>query len=144
MGPRLIKALTRLLQPLFTLMRGRWQGPPTLRLWTRGRKSGRERSVLLLYLDDGHRVVVVASYGGHSEHPQWWKNLLVEPDCRTWSAKRGAEVMVASELEGEEREEIWKRLIAMYSPYEGYQQKTSRRIPLVALSPAERDATAPG
>ncbi len=144
MGPRLIKALTRLQQPLFTLMRGRWQGPPTLRLWTRGRKSGRERSVLLLYLDDGHRVVVVASYGGHSEHPQWWKNLLVEPDCRTWSAKRGAEVLVASELEGAEREEVWERLIAMYSPYEAYQQKISRRIPLVALSPAERDATAPG
>ena len=144
MGPRLIKALTRLQQPLFTLMRGRWQGPPTLRLWTRGRKSGRERSVLLLYLDDGPRVVVVASYGGHPEHPQWWKNLLVEPDCRTWSAKRGAEVLVASELEGAEREEVWERLIAMYSPYEVYQQKISRRIPLVALSPAERDATAPG
>ena len=143
MGPRLIKALTRLQQPLFTLMRGRWQGPPTLRLWTRGRKSGRERSVLLLYLDDGHRVVVVASYGGHSAHPQWWKNLLVEPDCRTWSAKRGAEVMVASELDGTEREEAWERLIAMYSSYEAYQQKTPRRIPLVALSPAERDATAP-
>ena len=143
MGPRLIKALTRLQQPLFTLMRGRWQGPPTLRLWTRGRKSGRERSVLLLYLDDGPRVVVGASYGGHSEHPQWWKNLLVEPNCRTWSAKRGAEVTVASELDGEEREEAWERLTAMYSPYGAYQQKTSRRIPLVALSPAERDATAP-
>ena len=144
MGPRLIKALTRLQQPLFTLMRGRWQGPPTLRLWTRGRKSGRERSVLLLYLEDGPRVVVVASYGGHPAHPQWWKNLLVEPNCRTWSAKRGAEVMVASELEGEERKEAWGRLIAMYSPYEAYQQKISRQIPLVALSPAERDATAPG
>ena len=143
MGPRLIKALTRLQQPLFTLMRGRWQGPPTLRLWTRGRKSGRERSVLLLYLEDGPRVVVVASYGGHPAHPQWWKNLLVEPNCRTWSAKRGAEVMVASELEGERREEVWERLTAMYPPYEAYQQKISRRIPLVALSPAERDATAP-
>ena len=143
MGPRLIKALTRLQQPLFTLMRGRWQGPPTLRLWTRGRKSARERAVLLLYLDDGPRVVVVASYGGHSAHPQWWKNLLVEPNCRTWSAKRGAEVMVASELAGAEREEAWERLIAMYSSYEAYEQKTSRRIPLVALSPAERDATAP-
>ncbi len=143
MGPRLIKALTRLQQPLFTLMRGRWQGPPTLRLWTRGRTSGRERSVLLLYLDDGPRVVVVASYGGHSEHPQWWKNLLVEPACRIWSAKRGAEVMVASQLEGAERDDAWERLIAMYSSYEAYQQKTPRRIPLVALSPAEREASAP-
>ena len=99
--------------------------------------------MLLLYLEDGPRVLVVASYGGHPAHPQWWKNLLVEPNCRTWSAKRGAEVMVASELEGERREEVWERLTAMYPPYEAYQQKISRRIPLVALSPAERDATAP-
>lgn len=137
MGPRLIKALTRFQQPVFTLMRGRMQGPPTLRLWTTGRKSGRERSVLLLYLDDGPRVIVVASFGGHSEHPEWWKNLTAEPNCRIWSAKRGAETMVASELEGDEREAVWERLISLYSPYVGYQEKTTRRIPLVALSPAE-------
>ncbi len=112
-------------------------GPPTLRLWTVGRASGRERSVLLLYLDDGPRVVVVASYGGHSEHPQWWKNLLAEPNCRVWSAARGAESMVASELHGEEREAVWERLVSIYSPYRAYQEKTTRRIPLVALSPAE-------
>ena len=113
------------------------QGPPTLRLWTIGRKSGRERSVLLLYLDDGPRVIVVASYGGHSEHPEWWKNLETEPNCRIWSANRGAEEMAASELEGDEREEVWERLTSMYSPYAGYQEKTSRRIPLIALSPRE-------
>jgi len=139
MGPRLIKALTRLQSPIFTLMRGRLQGPPTLRLWTTGRISGLERAVLLLYLDDGLRVIVVASYGGYSEHPQWWKNLLAEPNCRIWSAARGAEDVVASELEGEEREAVWERLISMYSPYAGYQEKTSRRIPLVALSPRESD-----
>ncbi|MCY3557170.1 MAG: nitroreductase/quinone reductase family protein [Chloroflexi bacterium] len=137
MGPRLIKALTRLQSPIFTLMRGRLQGPPTLRLWTMGRTSGQERAVLLLYLDDGPRVIVVASYGGYSEHPQWWKNLLAEPNCRIWSAARGAEEVVASELEGEEREAVWERLISMYSPYAGYQEKTSRRIPLVALTPSE-------
>ncbi|MXX80241.1 MAG: nitroreductase family deazaflavin-dependent oxidoreductase [Chloroflexi bacterium] len=139
MGPRLIKALTRLQSPIFTMMRGRLQGPPTLRLWTMGRTSGQERAVLLLYLDDGPRVIVVASYGGYSEHPQWWKNLLAEPNCRVWSAARGAEEMKASELEGEEREAIWERLISMYSPYAGYQEKTSRRIPLVALTPSESD-----
>lgn len=137
MGPRLIKALTRIQNPVFTLFRGRMQGPPTLRLWTMGRSSGRERAVLLLYLDDGSRVIVVASYGGHSDHPQWWKNLLAEPNCRIWSAARGAEEMVASELEGDEREAVWSRLTSMYSPYEGYQRKTSRRIPLIALSPRD-------
>ncbi len=135
MGPRTIKALTRFQQPIFTLMRGRLQGPPTLRLWTLGRRSGRQRSVLLLYLEDGERIIVVASYGGHSEHPEWWKNLLIEPNCRIWTAARGEETVIASELEGEEREAIWARLISMYSPYVSYQEKTSRRIPLVALTP---------
>ena len=137
MGPRLIKALTSFQQPIFTLMRGRFQGPPTLRLWTTGRKSGQERAVLLLYLDDGPRVIVVASYGGHSEHPEWWKNLIANPDCRIWSARRGSEDMVASELEGDEREAVWDRLLSMYANYADYQQKTSRRIPLIALSPRE-------
>lgn len=135
MGPRLIRALTRFQQPIFTLMQGRFQGPPTLRLWTVGRKSGRERSVLLLYLDDGPRVIVVASYGGHSEHPEWWKNLEAEPNCRIWSAKRGAEDVVASELRGEAREEVWERLLGMYANYADYQEKTTRRIPLIALTP---------
>ena len=139
MGPRLIKALTRFQQPIFTLMRGRLQGPPTLRLWTVGRKSGRERSVLLLYLNDGPRVIVVASFGGHSDDPEWWKNLKVEAKCRIWSAARGSDSMVALELEGEEREAVWQRLLGMYSNYANYQEKTSRRIPLVALSPRDSD-----
>ena len=139
MGPRLIKALTKFQQPIFTLMRGRLQGPPTLRLWTMGRKSGRERSVLLLYLDDGPRVIVVASFGGHSDDPEWWKNLKVEAKCRIWSAARGSDSMVALELEGEEREAVWQRLLGMYSNYADYQEKTSRRIPLVALSPRDSD-----
>ena len=139
MGPRLIKALTKFQQPIFTLMRGRLQGPPTLRLWTMGRKSGRERSVLLLYLNDGPRVIVVASYGGHSDDPEWLKNLKVEGQCRIWSAARESESMLASELEGEEREAVWQRLLEMYSNYANYQEKTSRRIPLVALSPRDSD-----
>ena len=137
MGPRMIRALTKMQQPMFTLMRGRMQAVPTLRLWTNGRSSGKERAVLLLYLDDGPRVIVVASFGGHSEDPQWWKNLQADANCRVWSAARGAEQMVASEIDGEERDEVWERLITLYKPYIGYQEKTSRRIPVVALSPAE-------
>ncbi len=138
MGPRLIRALTAFQQPLFSLMRGRFQGPPTLRLITTGRRSGKPRSVLLLYLDEIEsqgRLVVVASYGGHHEDPYWWKNLQARPQAEVWSAAHGAQQVSASEIEGEDREEVWERLISMYSPYQGYQAKTSRRIPLVALTP---------
>ncbi len=140
MGPRLIRTLTRLQQPLFTLMRGRMQGPPTLRLITTGRRSGKPRSVLLLYLDELNehgRLVVVASYGGHDEDPYWWKNLQTEPAAQVWSAAHGDQRVTASEIEGDDRDAVWQRLISMYSPYVGYQAKTTRHIPVVALTPVE-------
>ena len=140
MSPAVIRLLTRLQMPLFWLLRGRWQYVPTLKLWTVGRVSGRERAVLLVYLEDGARVVVVGSYGGHSADPHWRRNLLAEPRCRVWSAARGAEELVASELTGEERAAVWERLVALYPPYAGYQAKTERLIPVIALSPPDAEA----
>lgn len=140
MGPRLIRTLTAIQQPLFSLMRGRFQGPPTLRLITTGRRSGKPRSVLLLYLDEletNGRLVVVASYGGHHQDPYWWSNLEAEPRARVWSAAHGAQEVTASVIEGDDREQVWQRLTAMYSPYDGYQAKATRRIPVVALTPVE-------
>ena len=138
MGPRLIRALTAFQQPIFSLMRGRFQGPPTLRLITTGRRSGKPRSVLLLYLDEmeaAGRLVVVASYGGHDQDPYWLKNLQAQPRAEVWSADHGAQHVTAAEIEGDDRDVVWDRLVSMYSPYANYQAKTSRRIPLVALTP---------
>ena len=105
-----------------------------LLLTTTGRASGRPHEVPLLYLRDGQSLVVFASWGGRPDHPEWYKNLLSEPT---------AEVQVLGErwpvtartVNGSERQAWWDRAVATYDGYEGYQAKTDREIPVVALDP---------
>lgn len=108
-------------------------GPlPTLLLTTTSRKSGAKQLVPLIYgkTDDG--VVVIASKGGAPEHPGWYRNLTAEPD---------AEVQVgtdhfrarASTVEGATRSTLWDQMVAIYPPYDAYQKKTERTIPVVVL-----------
>jgi len=106
-----------------------------LLLTARGRKTGKARTTPLLYLQDGDRLVVVASKGGAPRHPAWFLNLAANPEV---TVERGRErlAMRAREADDEERARYWPQVVAMYPGYEKYQQKTSRRIPLVVLEPA--------
>jgi len=113
---------------------GRAFGAPVLLLTTRGRKTGKARTTPLLYLEDGDRLVVVASKGGAPRHPAWFLNLAANPEV---TVERGRERVptLAREADDPERERYWPQVVAMYSGYEKYQQKTNRRIPLVVLEP---------
>jgi deazaflavin-dependent oxidoreductase (nitroreductase family) len=113
---------------------GRAFGAPVLLLTTRGRKTGKLRTTPLLYLEDGDRLVVVASKGGAPRHPAWFLNLAADPEV---TVERGRErlAMRAREADDDERARYWPQVVAMYPGYEKYQQKTSRRIPLVVLEP---------
>jgi deazaflavin-dependent oxidoreductase (nitroreductase family) len=113
---------------------GRLYGAPVLLLTTRGRKTGKTRTTPLLYLEDGDRLVVVASKGGAPRHPAWFLNLTADPEV---TVERGRErlPMRAHEADEEERARYWPQVVAMYPGYAGYQEKTSRRIPLVVLEP---------
>jgi deazaflavin-dependent oxidoreductase (nitroreductase family) len=110
------------------------RGAPVLLLTTRGRRSGRPRTAPLLYLADGERVVVVASKGGMSEHPLWYRNLLADPDCEVeiGRERRAVRARVASAAE---KRELWPGLVAMYRDYDDYQARTERDIPVVILEP---------
>ncbi|MGB3303258.1 nitroreductase/quinone reductase family protein [Gordonia sp. (in: high G+C Gram-positive bacteria)] len=124
---------------VLALTGGRWPskllGMQTLELHTVGRKSGKRRSTMLtapIYQSD--RIVVVASKGGYSDDPDWFKNLVVNPDVEVtvdsvttpWTARR-AEVA--------EKADLWPILVKANKGYEGYQQKTDRDIPVVILTP---------
>lgn len=119
--------------------RGRWMGrfpsgAPVCVLTTRGRKSGQQRSVPLLYLKDGNDWVVVASQGGAPQHPAWYLNLQAEPKGEMEIG--GERFAVTARRVGEdEKAALWPRLVAIYPPYETYQRRTSRSIPVVRLSP---------
>ena len=113
-------------------MVGRMFDSPVLLLVTTGRKTGRERTTPLLYLEDGENLVIVASYGGAPTHPAWYLNLMANPEARVEIEGRTLRVR-AEEARGEEKRRLWARLVEMYPPYESYQRRTEREIPVVVL-----------
>ncbi len=104
-------------------------------LTTTGRKTGRRRTVALVYLRDDERIVLVASQGGMPRHPIWFLNLEADPavEFQTGPAPRPYR---ARRADPAERGRYWPRLCALYPGYETYQQKTEREIPIVILEPA--------
>jgi deazaflavin-dependent oxidoreductase (nitroreductase family) len=110
-------------------------GVPTLLLTTRGRRSGKLRRTPLIYGRDGDAYVVVASFGGSPQHPDWYLNLADEPDVEI---QVGEEVMPAraTTAEGPDRERLWTRMTEIWPDYDKYQARTSRVLPVVTLEPA--------
>lgn len=106
-----------------------------LLLTTTGSVTGGFHTVPLLYLRDGERLVVVASYGGRHDHPQWYKNLIADPSV-TVRTKDGSFSALAREATQAERSDWWGRVESAYSGYGDYQARTEREIPLVFLTPA--------
>ena len=113
---------------------GSLAGRPVLLLTTTGRKSGQPRTQPLLYLRDGDAMVLVASKGGHDEHPLWFTNLEHNPEA-TVEVRRERKQVRARVASDEEREVLWPRMVAMYRGYASYQKNTARKIPLVILEP---------
>jgi F420H(2)-dependent quinone reductase len=106
-----------------------------LLLTTTGRRSGRPHTVPLLYLADGDRLVVIASWGGKPGHPHWYHNLVAEPRAVVQIRSRRFPV-VARTAGAAERAAWWPRVVAAYDGYAGYQARTDREIPVVFLDPA--------
>ncbi len=116
---------------------------PVLVLTTKGRRSGKPRTVPLTYFEDGVNLVLVASYGGRPQHPDWFVNLEAEPDVEV---KIGGERrrMTARRATPDERARLWPTVVAGYAGYAEYQAKTSREIPLVILASVPKNEPAEG
>src|SRR6185436_11133725 len=94
-----------------------------------GARSGLEREVPLLATPVGSEYVLIASKAGAPEHPAWYRNLKVNPDCTL--AVRGSVLhCVAREAEGDERDLFWRAAVDNYPGYADYQRRTERRIPV--------------
>jgi len=109
---------------------------PILLLTTKGRRSGQERTVPVMYVPGGEPILV-ASDGGSPSHPAWYLNLQAEPRAEIEIEGRGQEVL-ARTVEGEEREPLWRRAVALYPAYADYQRRTDRQLPVVVLSRSGR------
>ncbi|HKA93759.1 MAG TPA: nitroreductase family deazaflavin-dependent oxidoreductase [Acidimicrobiia bacterium] len=110
-------------------------GMPVLELVTTGRRTGKRRTTMLTSpVQDGGKVVLVASYGGDDRHPTWFLNLRDDPNVEITMNGR-TRPMRARIASSEERAELWPRVVDVYRGYGQYQQRTEREIPLVILEP---------
>lgn len=137
MRDRTAKSLSTLHTVLYRLSGGivgrRLVDNDMLLLTTRGRKSGQPHTVPLLYLRDGKDLVVIASWGGRPDHPDWYVNLQTHREAAVQVA--GSRFRVRAETMGpEERAVWWPRIVKAYGTYATYQERTSREIPVVRLA----------
>jgi deazaflavin-dependent oxidoreductase (nitroreductase family) len=115
---------------------GPFEGRPIVLLTVKGRKTGTERTTPLVYLPisgpDGDRVFVFASKGGAPEDPDWYKNLVVNPDVtvEVGDQQYAARAVV---ITGPERDELFARQMAEAEQFRTYQMSTDRVIPVVEL-----------
>lgn len=106
-------------------------GIPVIIVTMRGAKSGAVRKIALMRVEHNGAYALVASKGGAPGNPDWYTNLLAHPD--EVLLQDGPEPFAVSirEIHGAERDEWWKRSAAVFPPYDEYQAKTSRTIPVI-------------
>lgn len=115
---------------------GNFEGAPILLLHTIGAKSGLERVNPMMYQDLGDgRIAVFASKAGADTNPDWYHNLVAQPDV---TAEVGTDTRSfrARTATSDERNPIWERQKTEYPGFAGYEAATTREIPVVILDPA--------
>jgi deazaflavin-dependent oxidoreductase (nitroreductase family) len=106
----------------------------TLLLTTTGAKSGLRRELGLNYRRDGDNFIVIASKGGATKHPLWYRNLLANPECEVQAGTQKVRCR-ARTATAEERPRLWALMLENYKNYNHYQESTDREIPVVILEP---------
>lgn len=139
----LARTLHRLDQVVYDASQGRHTlsslltGLPVVVLTTTGARSGQPRSVPLVPLLDGDRVVLIASDFGAPKHPAWYHNLRAHPQA-TVAYQGQAASYIAREAEGQEREQLWSRVVDQLGAFGAYEKRARpRRIPVIVLSPTK-------
>lgn len=113
-----------------------WNNATTLLLTTKGRRSGEEKTVPLIFVPDGDNYVIIASLGGAPKHPAWYLNLQENPRV-TLQVKDKVFEADARTAPSPERERLWAKAVEAWPQYDDYQAKTSRQIPVVVLEPVK-------
>ena len=139
-GERRVRALSSLNRFLYRatggLVGGKFGRVRILLLTTTGRRTGRRRTKPLLYVRDGERLALAASYGGRPYHPAWYLNLQAEPNAEVQLGRERRSVR-ARDATPEERDRLWPQFVSTYPKYELYRRSTDRRIPIVILEPID-------
>jgi deazaflavin-dependent oxidoreductase (nitroreductase family) len=127
----------RLDPPLLRLTGGRVSSVypvPIMLLTTKGAKTGQPRTLPLLYVTDGDRLILIASNYGNTSHPAWYRNLVANPKAGVLAGKKSGTYSAAEITDPVERDGAWELALDMYAGYGDYEGRAGdRRIPLVRL-----------
>ena len=108
---------------------------PCIIVTNKGNKTGAVRKTPLMRVVDGDNYVLVASWGGAPKHPVWYYNLKSEPNVEIRDIDKVQLMLVQEVTDPIEKARLWKIAVAAYPPYQEYQEKTSRVIPVFVASP---------
>lgn len=138
LGDRGLRLVGKLNVPIYRATRGRLGGKvgssPVMLLTTTGKRSGVPRTVPVLYMRDGERLVVIGSNAGNERAPAWSLNLQADPIAEVELAGRRSPVR-ARVAEGSEREALWQAFNEQYAGFDDYGARTSRDIRVFVLEP---------
>ncbi len=137
---RVHRALYRLSGGRFLWTTSNKRGWGALRLTTVGRKSGKERSVIIGYIEDGPNLAAIAMNGWDEGHPSWWLNLEAHPDAVVRLAGEDPRPVHARPSEGEERDRLWQRWAAINPNLDAYAARRSTMTPVIVLEPLDAAA----
>ena len=110
---------------------------PVIIVTNRGWKTGAIRKTPLMTVVDGNRYILVASMGGAPKHPLWYHNLKTEPNVEIRDGTDVYSMRVREVGDPVERQRLWHIAVDAYPPYQEYQEKTDRIIPVFLAEPTE-------
>ena len=105
-------------------------GLPVIIVTNRGRKTGAIRKTPLMRAMYGRDYILVASQGGAPKNPRWYHNLKAEPNVEIRDETQVHSMRVREVVDPGERQRLWDIAVAAYPPYQEYQEKTDRIIPV--------------
>jgi deazaflavin-dependent oxidoreductase (nitroreductase family) len=112
-----------------------WPQPRIALIDHTGAKTGTKRTSPLMYHEHGEAIVVAGTKGGQPSHPSWFHNLMANPDTTIQISSEVREVRARLATD-EERDQVWKKMVAIYPGYDFYERNAKgRTIPVVILDP---------
>ncbi len=111
-------------------------GLPVVIVTNRGNRTGAIRKTPLMRVKDGDNYVLVGSQGGAPQHPVWVHNLRADGSVEVRDKDAVYAMRVREVADAAERARLWELAVAAYPPYEEYQGRTTRRIPVFVAEPA--------
>jgi len=129
----LLKLFTRLNVIVYKLSGGKLMkelsGMPICLVEMTGARTGSKRTIPLMYVPYESGVILVASQGGAAKHPVWYHNLIANPAVKVTEGG-STRNFTARRVDDTEKEALWPTCIKYYPPYQDYQDRTSRNIPV--------------